>query len=141
MRGFHWNKRCLPFTWKMRKLWLENEMVHTIPFWNISEIIDYQLNQCVFLFFVNFPIIDTSTFCDFSILRLNKLQHWIFSPKISTRMDGVNDKQRPGNSAHNCKMVYWKLSCPWNLCQSLMIHWHRLSFDWHLKKCKKLDIC
>jgi len=81
----------------MQKLWLENEMVHTIPFWNISEIIDYQLNQCIFLFFVNFPVIDTSTFCDFSILHLNKLQHWIFSPKIYTRMDGVNGKQRPGN--------------------------------------------
>ena len=38
-------------------------------------------------------LIDTSTFCDISVLRLDKLQHWIFSPKISTRRDDVNGKR------------------------------------------------
>ena len=42
-------------------------------------------------------VIDTSTFFDISVLRLDKLQHRMFSPKISTPMDDVNVK-RPGDS-------------------------------------------
>ena len=52
----------LLFTRKTRKLWLENEMVHTIPFETFSEIIGYRLNQCIFSFpfelihFLIFPL-------------------------------------------------------------------------------------
>ena len=60
--------------------------------WNISEITGYRgLIAAFFLFLLNFPI-DTSTYSDFSNLRLDKLEHWIFTHKISTRMDGVNGK-------------------------------------------------
>ena len=59
----------LPFTRNAWKLGLENEMVHTIPFETFHKLI-----SAFFPFFVDF-LIDTSTFCDISVLRLDKLQH------------------------------------------------------------------
>ena len=82
----------LPFTRKTRKFWLENEMVHTIPFETLQNLLVTDLNNAFFHFLLNFPT-DTNTFSDLLILRLEKLQHWIFTPKISTRMDGVNGKR------------------------------------------------
>ena len=45
-----------------------------------------------FSFFLYFRI-DTNAFPDLPILRLEKLQHWIVTPKVSTRMDGVNGER------------------------------------------------
>ena len=89
-----WESEALTIYTECLEIWVGkwNGTYHSI--WNISEIGDYRLNQCILLFFVNF-LIDCSTFCDISVLRLDKLQHWIFTPKISTRMDDVNGK-RPG---------------------------------------------
>ena len=93
----------LPFTRNAWNFWLENEMVHTIPFETFHKLKTTGLISAFFHFFVNF-LIDTSTFCDISVLRLDKLQHWIFTPKISTRMDDVNGK-RPSSP------LQWK--CTW----------------------------
>ena len=67
-----------------------NGTYHSI--WNVSEIMGHRLNQCNFLFFLSFPT-NTSTFCGLCILHLDKLQHWILKPTISTRMDRVNGKR------------------------------------------------
>ena len=64
----------LPFTRNAWKFWLENEMVHTIPFETFQKLETTSLISAFFLFFVNF-LIDSSTFCDISVLRLDKLQH------------------------------------------------------------------
>ena len=47
-----------------------NDIYHSI--WNISEIIGYRFNQCIHSFLSFY----TSTFCDISVLRLDRLQHW-----------------------------------------------------------------
>ena len=73
-------------------------MFHTIPFETDQKLYATRLISAFFHFFVNFPI-DTSTFCGISVLRLDKLQHCIFTPKISTRMDDVNGK-RPWYQLH-----------------------------------------
>ena len=64
----------LPFTRKTRKFWLENEMVHTIPFETFQKLSAIELINAFFLFLLNFPI-DTNTFSDLPILHLEKLQH------------------------------------------------------------------
>ena len=60
--------------------------------WNVSEIMGHRLNQCAFSIILEF-LTNTRTFCDLFILHLGKLQHWIFTPKIFTRMDRVNGKR------------------------------------------------
>lgn len=61
--------------------------------WNVLEIIGYWLHQCSFTFLFKLSNnIDTGTFF-FSVLLLDTLQHWIFTPKFSTRMDHVNGKR------------------------------------------------
>jgi len=74
-----------------------NRTYHSI--WDISEIIGYQIYQCTFSFPFELSNIDSNTFSDLPILCLEKLQHWIFTPKISTRMDGVNGKRPRSNMA------------------------------------------
>ena len=64
----------LPFTPNAWKFWLENEMVHTIPFETFQKLETSGLISAFFPFFVNY-LIDCSTFCDISVLRLDKLQH------------------------------------------------------------------
>ena len=81
----------LRFTRKTRKFWLESEIIHTVPFETFQKLQAIGLIAAFFLFLLNFPI-DTSTSSDFSNLRLDKLEHWIFTHKISTWMDGVNGK-------------------------------------------------
>ena len=73
----------LPLTRETQKSWLENKMVCTIPFKTFQKLQHIDLINAFFLFLQNFPF-DTSMFSDFYILRLDKLQHWIFTPKIST---------------------------------------------------------
>ena len=80
---------CLSFTRNAWKFQLENEMVHTIPCETFQKLWATGLISAFFLFFPNFPI-DTSTFCDISVLRSDKLQYQIFKPKISSWMDDVN---------------------------------------------------
>ena len=72
-----------------RKFWLENEMVNTPPL----EISEYRLNQFIFRFLFQLYIW-WNYILGFSILHLDNLQHWIFTPKFSTRMYGVNDKYK-----------------------------------------------
>ena len=62
----------LPSAWK---IWLENEMVHTMPLETFQKLQASSFIKAFFLSFVNFSIIDASAFCDISILCLDKLQH------------------------------------------------------------------
>ena len=51
-------------------------------------------NQCIFILFLNFPIIDTGTFCDFfSFFVCTSCSTEYNTPKISTRIDCVNGKR------------------------------------------------
>ena len=49
-------------------------MVHTIPFETFQKLEAIDLINAFFLFLLNFPI-DTNTFSDLPILRLEKLLH------------------------------------------------------------------
>ena len=66
MRGENLGR--LPFTQNTWKYWLENEILHTILFETFQKLETTGLISALFVFFVNFPI-DTSTFCDISVLR------------------------------------------------------------------------
>ena len=68
------NQGRVPFTRKTRKFWMENEMIHTVPFETFQKLYAIALIAAFFLFLLNFPI-DTSTSSDFSSLRFDKLEH------------------------------------------------------------------
>ena len=55
-----------------RKFWMENEMVHTIPFETFQKLSAIDLINAFFLFLLNFAI-DANTFFDLPILRLENL--------------------------------------------------------------------
>ena len=102
---------------------------------------------------MNFPI-DTNTFSDLPILRLKKLQHWIFTPKISIRMDGVNGKRPRITCMRILKTNQWKITRPLSIrvhtfsrqsvAQYLfqLAHWRKKHFvwGWYCGK-KQIDMC
>ena len=66
-----------------------NGMHHSI--WSISEIMGFWSKRCTFIAPLGFTV-DVHTSCMLSIFREDKLNHFIFMPKISIRVVCVNGK-------------------------------------------------
>ena len=85
---------CLSLAWKTRKFQLENQMVRIIPFGVLLKLWASGQSDAFLLLLLGFTA-DVHTFCMLSIFCEDKLNHFVFMPKISIWVVCVNQESTP----------------------------------------------